>query len=114
MKSLNEECVWRALADPVRREILDALAVRSLTTGEIVQQTNGLCRTAVMKHLDVLVDANLVIVRREGRFRWNDLNSAPIERVCSRWINQHVARLSSAMNRLKEIVESSDSSPPPS
>ncbi len=106
MKTESDELVWRALADPVRRGILDSLAAGPLTTGEIVDRTEGLCRTAVMKHLDTLVGANLVLVRREGRFRWNHLNPVPIERVCGRWINKHVRTLSSAMNRLKEIIES--------
>ncbi len=62
-----------------------------------------------MKHLDVLVGANLVLIRREGRFRWNYLNPVPIERVCGRWVNRHVKRLSSALNRLKDVVESPNS-----
>ena len=64
------ERVWRALADASRREILDRLAERPLTTGEIVSRfEDSLCRTAVMKHLDVLVQANLVVIRRRGRQR---------------------------------------------
>jgi DNA-binding transcriptional ArsR family regulator len=108
MLTSTNETVWRALADPVRRQILDALVDAPLTTGEIVERIDGLCRTAVMKHLDVLVAANLVVVRREGRFRWNHLNPVPIERVCARWVNRHVQRLSSAMNRLKDVVESTE------
>jgi len=106
MKTKAEDLVWRALADPVRRRILDDLAKAPRKTGEIVDKVEGLCRTAVMKHLDILVAADLVIVRREGRFRWNYLNPVPIERVCSRWVNQHVRQLASAMNRLKDVVES--------
>ena len=106
MTSTSDDLVWRAVADPVRRQILDALAAAPLTTGGIVQCVDGLCRTAVMKHLDVLVAADLVVVRREGRFRWNYLNPVPIERVCNRWVNRHVRRLASAMNRLKDVVES--------
>jgi DNA-binding transcriptional ArsR family regulator len=106
MSTESDELVWRALADPVRRQILDKLAKSPSTTGEIVECIDGLCRTAVMKHLDVLVAANLVLVRRAGRVRWNYLNPVPIEQVCQRWVNKHVNRLSSAMNRLKDVVES--------
>ena len=60
-----------------------------------------------MKHLAILEDAGLVVLRREGRTRWNYLNPVPIDRVCGRWINQHVRHLSSAVNRLKSLVEDS-------
>jgi DNA-binding transcriptional ArsR family regulator len=105
MSSKTDDLVWRALADPVRRSILDELADGPLMTGELVNRFDDLCRTAVMKHLDVLVAADLVIVKREGRCRWNHLNPVPIERVCQRWMQRHVRKLSSAMNRLKDIVE---------
>ena len=98
--------VWRALADGTRREILDALAAGRLTTGELVKRFEGqLCRTAVMKHLGILVEAGLVLVRREGRIRWNYLNPVPIQRVCDRWVSRHVQQLASAMSRIKDLVE---------
>lgn len=106
MLSTTDDLVWRALADPVRRSILDELSDGPLLTGELVSRFQSLCRTAVMKHLDVLVAANLIIVKREGRCRWNHLNPVPIEKVCQRWVKRHVRKLSSAMNRLKDIVES--------
>ncbi len=98
-QSQNDDLVWRALADPVRRKILDALVDAPLRTGDLVARFSELCRTAVMKHLDVLAAADLVLVRRDGRFRWNSLNSVPIERVCQRWVQAHVRPLASAMNR---------------
>jgi DNA-binding transcriptional ArsR family regulator len=100
------ELVWKSLADTSRREILDCLAERPLTTGEIVARFEAtLCRTAVMKHLEILVRANLVVIRREGRQRWNYLNPVPIQRVCDRWISKHVQRLASGLSRLKDLVE---------
>ena len=99
------ERVWRALSDAMRRELLDALTGGPKTTGELVDRFDHLCRTAVMKHLDVLVAAKLVIVRRQGRVRWNYLNPVPIERVCARWVDGHVRRMGSALNRLKDVVE---------
>ncbi|MCA9310104.1 MAG: winged helix-turn-helix transcriptional regulator, partial [Phycisphaerales bacterium] len=97
--------VWKALADSTRRDILDVLAERPQTTGEVVGRFPHLCRTAVMKHMDVLVEAELVIIRREGRQRWNYLNPAPIQAVCDRWVSRHVRHLASAMGRLREVVE---------
>ncbi len=105
MNSTEDTLVWRALADPIRRAMLDALAEGSLKTGDLVERFPELCRTGVMKHLEVLVAADLVTVRREGRVRWNTLNPVPIERVCQRWVNGHVRPLASAMNRLKDLVE---------
>lgn len=102
----KSEAVWKALADKTRRAILDLLADRALTTGEIVARFDGVfCRTAVMKHVQVLVGANLVLVRREGRTRWNYLNPVPIQRVCDRWVSRHVRQMSSSLSRLKDLVE---------
>ncbi len=101
----DNDAVWKALADATRREILDALGERPLTTGELVERFDQLCRTAVMKHLDILVEAQLVVVRREGRQRWNYLNPLPIQHVCDRWISQHVRRMAGALSRLKDFAE---------
>ena len=103
--SSNDDRVWRALADPARRELLDALAKGPMTTGDLVDLLARLCRTAVMKHLDVLTTAGLVTVRRDGRVRWNHLNPVPIDRICRRWLDGHQRRMSGALNRLKAVVE---------
>lgn len=97
--------VWRALADPTRRDVLDLLAERAHTTGEVVAAFPELSRTGVMKHLDVLVAAGLVIVRREGRVRWNHLNPLPIRRIHDRWVAKYVAGTAAALSRLKDHVE---------
>ena len=97
--------IWKALADPTRRELLDALAEGPRSTGDLVEAVPQLCRTAVMKHLDVLVAAELVLVRREGRQRWNHLNPMPIQGIYDRWVSRHVQGTASAMSRLKAHVE---------
>ena len=104
-KRTQNDLIWKALGDSTRREILDQLAERPLTSGEIIARFDGLCRTNVMKHLEILVAANLVIVRREGRHRWNYLNPVPIQRVCDRWVSRHVKKLASSMSRLKDQAE---------
>ena len=101
----DADLVWRALADPTRRAILDMLAKEPQTTGQIVDAFGELSRTGVMKHLDLLVEADLVLVRREGRVRWNQLNPVPIQRVCDRWVSKHVRHLAGALSRLKDVVE---------
>ena len=102
----RDDPIWKALGDGRRREMLDALAGEGpLTTGDLVLRFPGLCRTAVMRHLDVLVDVGLVAVRREGRMRWNYLNPVPIQAVCDRWVSAHVRHLASALHRLRDVAE---------
>lgn len=101
----EDDRVWRALCDERRRSMLDHLADAPMTTGALVRAFEPLCRTAVMKHLDVLVAAGLVIVRWEGRVRWNHFNPMPIDRISRRWIDGRRRRMGSALNRLKDIVE---------
>jgi len=104
-RATDLDAVWKALADPTRRSILDALAKRALTTGELVDRFPDLCRTGVMKHLDVLVEAELVLIRRQGRVRWNRLNPMPIQRIYERWVSKHMRGMASAMSRLKDQAE---------
>ena len=111
-KRSPHDLIWKALGDRTRREILDQLAERPRTSGEIIARFDGLCRTNVMKHLEILVSANLVIVRREGRQRWNYLNPVPIQRVCDRWVSRHVKKIASSMSRLKDHVGKIESNVP--
>jgi DNA-binding transcriptional ArsR family regulator len=104
-KSDESDRVWRALADPTRRAILDQLAERAHTTGELVARHPELCRTAVMKHVGVLETAGLLLVRREGRVRWNHLNPMPIQELYERWVAKHVRDTASGLSRLKALAE---------
>jgi DNA-binding transcriptional ArsR family regulator len=83
----DEQDVWRALSNPVRRQLLDRLSESPRTTGDLVEATPELGRFAVMQHLGVLTDAGLVIVRRRGRHRYNHLNPVPLRRWYQRWVN---------------------------
>ena len=105
MAKADEDRVWRALADTTRRAMLDLLAKRAHRTGEVVAHFPELSRTGVMKHLDVLEAAGLVLVRREGRVRWNHLNPMPIQRIHDRWVAKHVRRTAGALSRLKDHLE---------
>jgi len=97
--------VFKALADPTRRRILDLIKHRPLTTGALCDEFRDLTRFAVMKHLKVLVRANLVVVRRSGRERYNYLNHVPIRMVYERWMGPYAELWSSSLLRLKDHVE---------
>jgi len=81
----REAGVWKAMADPSRRKILDLLRVRPRTTGQLAQEFN-ISRIAVMRHLAVLSDAGLLVNRKRGRERWHYLNAVPLERLHRRWV----------------------------
>lgn len=82
----TSEEVWRALANPTRRRILDLLSPGPMTTGDISASIPELSRFAVMQHLGVLTDAGLVVVRRRGRQRFNHLNPTHLRRWYERWV----------------------------
>lgn len=109
-KQAGHDRVWKALADPTRRGLLDALAGGARTTGDLVATFPQSCRTAVMKHLDILVTAELVVVRREGRVRWNHLSAVPIRRIYDGWVSRHVRGIPGAMSRLKDHVQDATAS----
>jgi DNA-binding transcriptional ArsR family regulator len=79
--------VWKALGSPHRRALLDALRDGARTTTDLCDVLPQLSRFAVMQHLAVLERADVVIVRRNGRERWNELNAVPIQRELERWLN---------------------------
>jgi len=97
--------VWKALSDPTRRTVLDLLRSGSKTTTEIVEAFPDMTRFAVMKHMDVLREADLVITRSEGRRRVNSLNAVPIRRIYERWMGPFSELWSSTLLRLKDDIE---------
>jgi len=96
--------LWRALADPTRRRILDLLRERPLITGEIAAQF-PISRIAVMRHLEVLSEAGLVVNRARGRQRWHYLNLVPLQRLHQRWAAPTAGGFASALLRLQNSVE---------
>ena len=96
--------VWRALADPTRRRILDLLRERPRTTGELVEAFPDVTRFAVMKHLTSLEHADLLLVRREGRHRWNHINAVPLRRAYERFLRPHADAGAQTLLRLEEAV----------
>ena len=102
----NLHTVFKALADPARRQILDILKKSPQTTGELVEQFQNIGRCAVMKHLKALQEAELVTYRREGKFRVNYLNPVPIRKVYQRWMIPLAESSSTQLVALKEHIES--------
>jgi DNA-binding transcriptional ArsR family regulator/uncharacterized protein YndB with AHSA1/START domain len=96
--------LWRALADPTRRRILDLLRQRPLITGEIAAQF-PVSRIAVMRHLEVLSEAGLVTSRKRGRERWHYLNAVPLQKLHRRWAEPAAAGFASVLLRLADTVE---------
>jgi DNA-binding transcriptional ArsR family regulator/uncharacterized protein YndB with AHSA1/START domain len=96
--------LWRALADPTRRRILDLLRERPLITGEIAAQF-PVSRIAVMRHLEVLSQAGLVTSRKRGRERRHYLNAVPLQELHRRWAEPTAAGFASALLRLHDTVE---------
>ena len=103
---MNDD-VWRALADPTRRAVLELLRDAPRTTGELAAAFPDVTRFAVMKHLAVLSDVGLVVVRRRGRERWNHLNAVPLRQAYERWMAPFAERTAVTSLRLKDFVEGS-------
>jgi len=97
--------VWKALSDPTRRSILDLLRGGPRSTTDIVDEFPDMTRFAVMKHMDVLREADLVVTRSEGRRRVNSLNAVPIRRIYERWMGPFSELWSSTLLRLKDDLE---------
>lgn len=101
----KNDLIFKALAAPVRREILDELKDRPQTTGDLCARFPKLDRCTVMQHLKVLEGADLVLVRREGRERWNHLNPLPIKAIHDRWIGAYAAQAVDMLDRMKRDLE---------
>ena len=100
-----ENRVFRALAAPVRRQLLDRLKNHPQTTGDLCAAFGELDRCTVMQHLKVLEEADLVIAVRRGRERWNHLNPLPIRDIHERWIGAYAAFAVEKLAELKAGLE---------
>lgn len=106
-RSHDLDPVFKALADETRRTILDFLRDGSKTTTQIVALFPELSRFGVMKHLQVLRDAGLVLSRDEGRKTFNSLNAVPIREIYERWVSQFSEHWAIALLGLRERLEKS-------
>jgi DNA-binding transcriptional ArsR family regulator len=97
--------VFKALADPSRRFLLDLLFERDGRTLSELEAELSMTRFGVMKHLKVLEDADLVVTRRDGREKLHFLNPVPIRLIHDRWIDKFTERNVSALLDLKDRLE---------
>jgi DNA-binding transcriptional ArsR family regulator len=102
---MNDEAVFRALADKSRRQLLDRLHIESgQTLGELCQGME-MTRQAVAKHLAILEEANLVATQRRGREKLHFINPVPINEIAERWIGKFERPRLSALSDLKKTLE---------
>lgn len=105
---MNEDAVFRALADASRRKLLDRLRQKGgQTLGELCEGLE-MTRQAVAKHLAILKQANLVSWEREGRERRHFINVVPIHEIAQRWISKFDPPRLNALAKLKRILEEKD------
>jgi DNA-binding transcriptional ArsR family regulator len=105
---MSMDAVFRALADPNRRQLLDSLHARNgQTLGELCEQID-MTRQAVTKHLAILEEANLIATLWRGREKLHYLNPVPIHEIADRWIGKYERVRLRALSDLKRKLENSD------
>jgi DNA-binding transcriptional ArsR family regulator len=102
---IDDDRVFKALADPTRRFLLDQLFARDGRTLTELESEVEMTRFGVMKHLRVLEEAELIVTRRAGREKQHFLNAIPIRLIHDRWIDKYTVRHVSALTDLKTELE---------
>ena len=100
--------VFKALADPTRRRLLDELFAEDGQTLSALEQRLPMSRFGVAKHLKVLEGAGLVTTRKRGREKLHFLNPVPIREVHDRWVSKYAEPWASALTELKRDLEEED------
>jgi DNA-binding transcriptional ArsR family regulator len=102
----DDDLVFKALADPTRRRLLDRLFERDgRTLIELEAEVPDLTRFGVMRHLSVLEQAGLVVTRRQGRYKKHYLNPVPIALLAERWLGKYRERHAAALLDFKDHLE---------
>ena len=101
----DDDRVFKALADPTRRYLLDLLFARDGRTLTELESELEMTRFGAAKHLRVLEDAGLVVARKQGREKLHFLNPVPIRLIHDRWIDKYTARRVAALTDLKRELE---------
>ncbi|MDG4905049.1 MULTISPECIES: helix-turn-helix transcriptional regulator [unclassified Mesorhizobium] len=102
---MTMDAVFRALADPTRRQLLDSLYARNGQTLNALCEHMDMTRQAVTKHLAILEEANLVATVRRGREKEHYLNPVPINEIAERWIGKFERHRLDALSDLKKRLE---------
>jgi len=108
----DPDLIWKAVADPTRRTILDMLRSGPMTTGALAEQFDQ-SRFGVMKHLDVLNACGLVSVERRGRERWNYLNAVRLRDAVDRWMTPFQAQWTNRLHHLGQHLKEISRMPEP-
>ncbi len=99
------DAIFKALNDPARRDLLDSLRQRDGQSLSDLEAVLDMSRFGVMKHLRVLEDANLIVTRKDGRFKYHYLNALPLQEVMDRWAAPFLQRQARALTELKLKLE---------
>src|SRR6188508_3447856 len=102
---VDDDRVFRALADPTRRHLLDRLFERDGRTLTELESELEMTRFGVMKHLRLLEEAGLVVTRRQGREKLHFLNPVPIRLVHDRWVSKYAEPWAASLSDLKTRLE---------
>lgn len=100
----SDDLVFKALADESRRKILDRLRVKQGLTLNEICGFHQMSRQAISKHLRILEKANLVVSRKQGRFKLHFLNPVPINEIYTRWIGKYEQGRLAALDNLKQAL----------
>ncbi len=104
----DDDLVFKALADPTRRLLLDRLYERDGRTLHELEAQLTMSRIGVMKHLRVLEAAGLIVSRKAGRTRLHYLNPIPIQQIHERWIDKYTERRAAMLLHLKHELETKE------
>lgn len=99
------DAIFKALGDPARRDLLDSLRKRDGQSLSDLEQVLQMSRFGVMKHLKVLEEANLIVTRKVGRFKYHYLNVLPLQDMMDRWAAPYLQRQARALTELKAKLE---------
>ena len=99
------DAVFKAMADPTRRSLLDELFVNDGQTLTALEQRLPMSRIGVMKHLRVLEEAGLIVTKRRGREKLHFLNPVPIRLVHDRWVSKYAEPWVATLTGLKKQLE---------
>jgi DNA-binding transcriptional ArsR family regulator len=102
---VDDDAIFKALADPTRRQLLDQLFARDGRTLTELESQLEMTRFGVMKHLRVLEESGLIVSRKVGRTRVHYLNPVPIRQIHDRWITKYTEPRAAALVDLKKQLE---------
>lgn len=105
---MNMDAVFKALADPTRRQLLDRLHARNGQTLNELCEKMDMSRQAVTKHLALLEAANLIVVQWQGREKLHYINPVPIHEIAERWICKFERGRLAVLSDLKKKLERED------